>query len=278
YVMAGDIKTHYVDAGDGDRAVVLLHGGGPGSGGAVGFRFLIPALAEAGYRVYAPDQVSYGLTDAPPSAYPRHAHQSLVDHVKAWMDALCLDKVFMVGNSQGAYVAAKYAWDAPGRVEKLVFIGSGTISQAMGLKTTVTEGHVALREFDGSERGMRRFLESIVHDKSTVTPNLVSTRTRAYNRPGIPEATKAFDAGRATVQNDQASRANFMLTDKLPKMTQPMLFVWGNDDAFAPVTLGHQLKEMLPNIRFQFVDGAGHQVQTDQPALFNKSVIDFFGK
>lgn len=277
YVIARDIKTHYVDAGDGGPPVVLLHGGGPGSSGAAGFRFLIPALAQH-FRVYAPDQLSYGLTDAPTIAFPHLAHQSLVNHLRDWMDALCLEKVHLVGNSQGAYVAAKYALDFPGRVGRMVLIGSGTISQAMGLKTPVTPGHVALREFDGTESGMRRFLEAIVHDRATVTPELVAMRTKAYNRPGIPEATRAFEEGRRRVQESAFWKSEFMLTDRLPKMKTPTLFVWGKQDTFAPPALGQQLEALLPNIAFRYMDNAGHQVQTDQPEAFNKMVSDFFLK
>ena len=275
WVIARDIKTHYVDAGDGGPPVVLLHGGGPGSSGAAGFRFMIPALAEH-FRVYAPDQLSYGLTDAPSIAWPVLAHQSLVNHIRDWMDAMCLDGVCMVGNSQGAYVAAKYTLDHPGRVAKLFLIGSGTISQAMGLQTPVTPGHVALREFDGTEAKMRDFLEAIVLDKATITPDLLRDRTAAYNRPGIPEMTEVFNQARAKVQANAFWHERFMLTESLPKMTIPTTFVWGKEDRFAPVELGYELEKMLPNVSFQYIDDAGHQCQTDQPEQVNKWAIDFF--
>lgn len=74
--------------------------------GAAGWRFMLPALAEAGYRAYAPDQLSMGFTDTRPHAWPVNGHQSLVDHVHDFIEALCLDEVYLVGNSQGAYVAA----------------------------------------------------------------------------------------------------------------------------------------------------------------------------
>ena len=61
YADLGDVRLHYVEAGEGPL-VVLLHG----------FpqfwymwRFQIPALAGAGFRVVAPDMRGYNLSDKP---------------------------------------------------------------------------------------------------------------------------------------------------------------------------------------------------------------------
>ena len=58
----GDVRLHYVEAGEGPL-VVLLHG----------FpqfwhqwRLQIPALVEAGFRVVAPDMRGYNLSEKPP--------------------------------------------------------------------------------------------------------------------------------------------------------------------------------------------------------------------
>src|SRR5262245_19901804 len=103
WVLARDVRTHYSWAGTRGPAVILLHGGGPGSSGYVGWRQTIGPLADAGFRVFAPDQLSMGLTDARPHAWPVNGHQSLVDHIADFVEALCLDHVHLAGNSQGAY-------------------------------------------------------------------------------------------------------------------------------------------------------------------------------
>ncbi len=275
WVMARDIKTHYAEAGDDGPTVVMLHGGGPGASGAAGFRRIIPLMSDR-FRIYAPDQISYGLTEAPTIAYPNLAHHSLVNHVRDWMDALCLDNVYMIGNSQGGYVAARYALDFPGRVAKLALIGSGTIAQAMGLPSPENPARKALREFDGTAAKLRAFLEGIVHDPTTVTDELVASRTAAFNRPGVPEMTLAFNQGRERIMGNSFWRDRFMLKGKLEKLAIPALMVWGKEDRFAPVELGYELEKMLPNIRFEYADDAGHQVQTDQPELAAKMFSDFF--
>jgi len=275
WVMAGGIKTHYTEAGDDGPPVVLLHGGGPGSSGAAGWRFMIPDLSPH-FRVYAPDQVSFGYTDmSDPAAWPHNGIQSLVDHVAAFVDAICLDTFCLVGNSQGAYVAAKYALDHPTRVSKLFLIGSATIAGAMGVPPMMTPGMKALIEYDGTEKKMREFLEAIVTDHSTVTDDLVKSRNDAYNLPGVPEATKIFGEVRSKLVSDPNLNQRYSLEGRLNRLTIPTKFIWGAEDKFAPPELAHQFQDKIPNIPIEFVEDAGHQVQTDKPEIVNKMVIDF---
>jgi len=275
WVMAGGIRTHYSEAGDDGPAVILLHGGGPGSSGAAGWRFMIPALAPH-FRVYAPDQVSFGQTDmSDPHAWPYNGIESLVEHVAAFADALCLDTFHVVGNSQGAYVAAKYTLDHPTRVKKLFLIGSATIAGAMGIAPIMTPGMKALIEYDGTEKKMRAFLEAIVTDQNTVTDELVKGRNDAYHLPGVPEATKVFSDVRPKLISDPNLNQHYSLEGRLNKLTIPTKFIWGAVDKFAPPELAHQFQGKIPNLPIEFIEGAGHQVQTDKPDIVNKMVIDF---
>ncbi len=274
YVMAGRIKTHYSEAGENGPSVVLIHGGGAGSSGEAGFAPVMRLLGRK-YRVYAPDSVGgYGDTD--PFYPPAEGVQSRVDQLEAFIDTLCLDQICLTGNSQGAWVAAKYALQHPDRIKKLLLVASGTISTAMGLKHEETEGMRALRAYDGSEASMRRVLEVLVYDKSKVTDELVRLRNEAANRPGAEESRRIFQEGMQKLTRDPNMRLKYDMTQTLPKLTIPCMFVWGQQDKFAPVELGHQLEKLLPNFKFKYVDQAGHQVQNDQPEQVSKIMDEFY--
>ena len=49
--LASGAKAHYMTSGDKGPAVVLLHGGLPGSSGTAGWRFMMPFLGQNGFRV-----------------------------------------------------------------------------------------------------------------------------------------------------------------------------------------------------------------------------------
>jgi len=274
YVMAGRIKTHYSEIGHNGPPVVLCHGGGAGSSGEAGFAALMRELGKK-FRVYALDSVGgYGNTD--PYFPSTEGVQTRVDQLEAFMDTLCLDQICLSGNSQGAWVAAKYALQHPDRVKKLLLVASATISTAMGLKSPESEGMRVLRAYDGTQESMRRMLEVLVFNKSIVTDELVKLRNDAANRPGAEESRRVFQEGMQKLTRDPNMRLKFDMTYTLPKLTIPTMFIWGEQDNFAPVELGHQLEKLLPNFKFQYVPNAGHQVQNDQPEQVSKLMTDFF--
>jgi pimeloyl-ACP methyl ester carboxylesterase len=67
------------------------------------------------------------------------------------------------------------------------------------------------------------------------------------------------------------------MTTSLPAITKhiPTIFVWGNQDQMCPVPVGHQLEKLLPDVKWFFIDGAGHQVQTDQPERLGLIITEF---
>ena len=274
YVMAGRVRTHYTETGDNGAPLILGHGGGPGFSGEASFGRILPALG-AEFQVYAVDGVGgYGDTD--PYFPAKEGIQSRVDHLEAFIDTLCLDNVFLAGNSQGAWVVAKFAMEHPDRVRKLCLISSITIASAMGIKSPQTKGMGARRAYDGSDESMRRFLETVVWDKASITDELVTLHNAAANRPGVAEAYRVFQEGMQRLTQDPNLRLKFEMQHTLPRLTIPAMFIWGEEDRFAPVEIGRQLEKLLPNISFNYVPKAGHQVASDQPEIVSKLMIEFF--
>jgi pimeloyl-ACP methyl ester carboxylesterase len=272
--MAGRVKTHYSESGNDGPPVVLCHGGAAGSSGEAGFGSVMALLADR-FQCYAPDGVGgYGDTD--PYFPANEGTQSRVDQLEDFMDTLCLDQVCMVGNSQGAWVAAKYALEHPDRIKRLFLVASGTIATAMGLKPIETEGQKALRAYDGSRESMRRMLHALVLDKTKITDAVVDLRNASANRPGAKEARDIFQKGQQRLTQDPNLKLKYVMNDNLPKLTLPTKCIWGEQDNFAPVELGRQLEKLLPNIKFQYIQNAGHQVQTDQPETVARLMAEFF--
>jgi 2-hydroxy-6-oxonona-2,4-dienedioate hydrolase len=274
YVMAGHVRTHYVEAGGNGPVVVLLHGGGPGSSGEAGFGRLIPLLADQ-FQVYAPDGVG-GFGDTDPYWPANEGTQSRVDHLEAFMDTLCLNDACIAGNSQGAWVAAKYTLEHPDRVRRLFMVASLTIAGAMGLRMPQTEGLKALNSYDGSAESMRRVMESLTHDRSAITDELIATRNAAANRPGAAHAREIANQGQRRLATDPNLKLKYDMRHTLPQLTIPAVFAWGEQDTFAPPELGRELAKLLPNIPFHVIPDAGHQAQTDQPQALARLMIEHF--
>lgn len=275
WVTVNGIRTHFVEAGNGDP-VVLVHGAGPGANGWAGWRQTIPVLAER-YHVYALDTLGFGYTDKPTDIV--YSDQASVNHLAGFLDALCIDRVFLCGNSRGAYISAKYMLDHPSRVRRLLMISSGSIANAMGLERTQQQqgGMRRLQGYDGTPEGMRRFLEIIVHDHSKITDDLVSSRVQMASLPGHDYVQKSQSEYRASLKNNPNERQVFDMRHRLPMITIPMMMVWGAQDSFAPPEFAAKLQEMLPNVAFEMLENSGHQAQNDESDKFNEIALSFFG-
>src|SRR5690242_14078748 len=119
--LADGSRAHYMTSGDHGPAVVLLHGGLPGSSGLAGWRFMAPYPAEQGFRVYCPDMPAFGLSDVRKEYWPK-GMESFVDFIGQFVDALCLDRFHLAGNSMGCMNTVNYMVSRPDRVISFALI------------------------------------------------------------------------------------------------------------------------------------------------------------
>jgi pimeloyl-ACP methyl ester carboxylesterase len=278
WVVAGGVRTHYSEAGDGDDVVIALHGGGAGSSGASGMGPVLPLLGKD-FRVVAPDSIGgFGLTDvAAPTPYgliSRSAHTGDV------ADALALDRFSIVGNSQGAWSGVYYAMLHPDRVKKLVIVSSLTIAGSMGIKQAPNAAMKALMGYDGTREGMKALLEALIIDPSRITDELIDRRQAAASRPGAFDAFRRMAAGIDYVRSDPVLALQTQWQHVLPVLTEriPTLLLWGKADTFALPETGQALANLLPAARTAWVDGAGHQVQTDAPEASARIIKEFLSE
>lgn len=275
WVVANGVRTHYSEAGDDGANIVALHGGGAGSSGASGMGLVMPLLGED-FRVLAPDSIGgFGQTDvAAPTPY---GLISRAGHVADFADALALDRFSIVGNSQGAWSGVYYAMLHPDRVEKLVIVSSLTIAGSMGIRQAPNAAMKALMGYDGTREGMKALLEALVIDRARITDQLIDERQAAAARPGAFEAFRRMASGIEYVRNDPVLQLQTQWQRALPALTEriPTLILWGRSDTFAVPETGEALARLLPAARMAWVDGAGHQVQTDAPAESARIIRDF---
>jgi pimeloyl-ACP methyl ester carboxylesterase len=103
-VYTNGIRMHYVEQGQGP--LVLLSHGWPECW--YSWRHQIGALATAGFRVVAPDQRGFGLTDAP-AAIEAYNVLELVGDLVGLVSALGESKATIIGHDWGSIVAANCA-------------------------------------------------------------------------------------------------------------------------------------------------------------------------
>ena len=113
------IRMGYYEAGPADSrfpAVVLCHGW-PEI--AFSWRHQIKALAEAGFRVIAPDQRGYGATERP-EPVEAYDMEHLAGDLVGLLDHLEIDKAVFVGHDWGGFIVWQMPLRHPERVTGVV--------------------------------------------------------------------------------------------------------------------------------------------------------------
>ena len=116
FITTNGIQLHTIFAGpESGIPVILLHGF-PETWRC--WIHQIPALAEAGFRVIAPNQRGYSLSDKP-KGIKNYRVDELVNDIVGLIDTLDYEKVNVVGHDWGALVSWMLAHEHPERLQRL---------------------------------------------------------------------------------------------------------------------------------------------------------------
>ena len=266
-------KAHYITAGDTGPAVVLLHGGLPGSSGTAGWRLMAPFLGENGFRVYCPDMPGFGWADTREEHWPVNGVLSHVEFIHDFVNALCLDRFHLAGNSMGADNTIQYVMEHSERVISFVLIATRAIGDNVERERWVT-GTYRPETFDGTPESMGRMIGPIIYRQGAIPQELLEMRATAANRQRDSHA--AYRASSERIWQDANLAQRLSTKDRFPKVTIPGAYLYGKDDVLAPVENAYMQEDTIPNIQMFYPPECGHQGQTDQPDMFNRLLLEFF--
>ncbi|HEU5305018.1 MAG TPA: alpha/beta fold hydrolase [Gemmatimonadales bacterium] len=249
------VRLRYTEQGNpAGHPVILLHGY---SDSRFSFSSLVPRLV-ARHRVYALDLRGHGESDQPAEGY---SMRGLAEDVLAFMDEKGLDKATVVGHSMGSFVAQQLAITAPGRVARLVLIGSATSIRGMQGFTEFQDAVMRLNDPIPTEFA-REFQVSTVHQQ--IDP--------AFMDRAVAESLRLP----ARVWHElMAGMASTELAATLGKHHIPTLLLWGNRDAVFPRSEQDALLAMLPSARLKVYEETGHAVHWERPAEVAKDLEQF---
>lgn len=265
FLQVNGIRMHVVSAGQGPP-ILLLHGF-PDTHSV--WRKQAGVLAQAGFRVIAPDLRGYGQTDAPP-----HVHDYAMDQLKmdvlALLDALRIDKVLLVGHDWGAAIGWQLCMEAPGRVERFVALSVGhpaAIAQA-GLGQHLRLGYIIGFLMPGLAEHTLKFSNWLFVRKFTRDRTQIGYWRRSLRPPG--RLTAALNYYRANIA--------LGFPHQWPAVTVPVMGVWSDGD---PAMGERQMREsgrfVQGEFRFERIDGADHWLQLTAPDKLNALLLDYFG-
>jgi 2-hydroxymuconate-semialdehyde hydrolase len=260
-VATGAVLTNYHDLGTG-APVLMLHGSGPGVSAWANWRLALGAL-QGDFRLLAPDLAGFGYSVAPAGMV--HTRQSWLDQIVAFIDALDLPQVHLVGNSFGGSMALALAIARPERVGKIVLMGS------VGVPFTLTPGLDAVWGYEPSVENMRAIMKIFAYDQNLVGDALVQMRYEASKRPGVHESYSGMFPAPRQRWVDAMAHAEA----DIRALAHPTLLVHGRDDKVIPLSTSLTMLDWIENSQLHVFGRCGHWTQIEHAAAFARLVRDF---
>jgi pimeloyl-ACP methyl ester carboxylesterase len=309
-VETNGVQLRVIDAGDRDAPVVVLAHGFPEL--AYSWRHQIPALAEAGYRVLAPDQRGYGGSSKP-GAVEAYNIVELSADIVGLLDDIDAERAVIVGHDFGGVVA----WGAP-LLHPDRFAGVVGLSVPPVPRPRVPTTQAFRKVFGDNFFYILYFQEpgpadaELSRDPATTLRRLMGSLSTADEaaalrmlQPGpqgfidrIPEpgglpdwiSQDEFDhyvaeftrtGFTAPLNWYRCFDRNWELTATTPAATidAPSLFIGGAADPTLAYTPRNRVREVVSgDYREVMIDGAGHWLQQERPAEVNEVLIDFLSR
>jgi pimeloyl-ACP methyl ester carboxylesterase len=234
FLTVGGLNAHFLEGGSG-APVVLVHGLGSR---ALDWGPLLPELLRAGFHVYAMDLPGFGESSKPADRSYSIAEQAAF--VEAFLEAMHLDRVALVGISMGGWIAGTVALDAPQRVDRLVLVDSAGFSYRL--------------DFDP-----RLFFPATPEQVDALLALLIP---HPQPLPGFikDDIVRHSQEGAWVIQRVLASvkKGDAILDARFSALKLPVLLVWGKQDLITPLALGEAMHRAAPQSVLEVYDGCGH--------------------
>ena len=268
------VTLHVVQAGPEDGPLIILLHGFPEFW--YGWKHQIQPLADAGFRVWVPDQRGYNLSDKP-TGIDAYRLDTLVADVIGLIDAAGQQKAVIVGHDWGAAVAWWTAVSHPERVERLV---------VMNVPHPVAMKKFARRDLGQMRRSwyigffqlpwLPETLSRLGNWSALVRTLLSSSRPGTFRRADLEHYKTAWSQPgaltsminwyRAALQKPPARQPSI-------RVIVPTLLIWGTQDKFLKREMAQPSIDLCDNGRVVFLENATHWVQHEEPERVNELII-----
>ncbi|XP_068867986.1 bifunctional epoxide hydrolase 2 isoform X2 [Aphelocoma coerulescens] len=299
------VQLHFVELGQGP--VLCLCHGFPESW--LSWRFQIPALADAGFRVIALEMKGYGESTAPPDI-PEYSQEQICKDFVTFLDKLGIPQVVLVGHDWGGAVAWNLALFYPERLRAVASLNTPYRPADPGVD--VLEKLESFPAFDYQlyfqepgvaeaelEKDVGRTLKILIRswrpeDRLPFDLDFRRVRERGgllvgfpENPPGsrlLPPAQLEYYARqfrksgfRGPLNWYRNLRANWSwaLSARDRKIQIPALMVTAGKDPVLQPGLSEGMESWIPRLHREHLQDCGHWTQLERPAELNRLLLEW---
>lgn len=236
WVMVNGWRMHYRVGGTGRQPVVLVHGL------SVSGNYLLPTAAELrdDFTVYVPDLPGFGASEKPRRVL---GIVEMADVLMAWMDAVGLERAYLLGNSLGCHTVAAVAARFRERVAGIILVSPAG---------------------DRGGRDVLRLVMRALNDFAREPWSFWAVMFQDFLKVGLRRTLLTL-----------RSLLQCRLEPWLPRVDVPALVVGGRHDRIVPMSWIGRVAALLPQGQVAVIGEAGHVPNFSHPARLAELVRAF---
>jgi non-heme chloroperoxidase len=221
------------------------------------FSRILPLLSSA-YHAYALDQRGHGNSDKPIGAYTQEVFAA---DIIAFMDAVGLSTVTLVGHSMGSFVAQRVVLRNPERVKRLVLMASAPTAVEHPALCILQQAILTLTDPVSRDFIYEAQTSGIIHPVPSDFLDTVVTETLKVPAPIMHAAITGLVTGDRDVD--------------LASITVPTLIAAGDRDELFTEAEQRTLAEQIPHATLKIYEATGHGLHWEQPHEFVRDLETF---
>jgi 2-hydroxy-6-oxonona-2,4-dienedioate hydrolase len=287
YINVNGIRTRYFERGSG-HPLVLVHGGqaGGANNSAQKWEQNFDSLAQH-YRVIALDRLAQAGTDNLPAAEDYESYfLKDAQHLEAFVKALDLKQVTLVGHSQGGWPVTWLALQRPDLIDCLVNVDTVMVPDDMELMREALTFLIYASRFTNPPTGptvhsARRAMALRYPNPDNITTAKAQRVVDQYQSAKTQTAREHMAANRITPLHPSFKALKQQAFDAINAgdLQVRSLVIWGEKDPQVPLGLGRQFNDMLKaadvETTLTVIEGAGHAPFVEFPEDFNEIVVNY---
>lgn len=253
-------NIHYRDEGEG-FPIILIHG--TGSSLHTWEEWTKELIKH--YRVIRLDLPAYGLTGE--DAQKRYSSIDYVNLLDVFLNELEIETFHLGGNSLGGLVAWLYTSYHDAKVNKLFLLdpsGFPFDSTPMIIRLAKTPVLNLFARYITPKVFIEKNLKEVYYDDRLITEATINR----YRDLTLYKGNRQAFIDRAYIE-----RENHL--DRLKYIATPTLILWGENDAWIPVTDAYKFDKALTNSKVHIMSNTGHVPMEERPIESVKIVREF---
>jgi pimeloyl-ACP methyl ester carboxylesterase len=195
--------------------------------------------------------------------------RQMADDTAGLLDALGIERADVLGVFMGGMVAQELALAHPGRVERLVLVGTWARADAKR-RMLLAHWRDLARSGAPVESLVRERLLWTLQDDTLEQQDLIDAMVEFFTRDGAPLSADVFARQcEACLHHDSA--------DRLRRIRQRTLVLCGRNDALTPPKFHRELADEIPDAHLVTIAHGAHLVMAESAESFNRTVLQFLG-